>query len=222
MIRRRRRARECASGTTPIWCRGNFIVPGLIAVILMIIAANLSSLTIAREWENGTMEQLALDARPARRDGAGQTVGVFLLGIVDMVICLLVGVYLFDVPIKGSIAVAAGFELRVSVRRAGLGIMISATNRTQLMAYQMGTLTSFLPAFLLSGFIYSIGNMPRVIQAIALFVPARYFINISKGVFLKGIGLRDAVVRFSAAGGLRRRGVLFRDAQTAAEGGLSL
>jgi ABC-2 type transport system permease protein len=71
-----------------------------------------------------------------------------------------------------------------------MGIMISAMNRTQLTAYQMGTLTSFLPAFLLSGFVYSIGNMPRVIQAVALIVPARYFMNIARGVFLKGIGLR--------------------------------
>ena len=69
------------------------------------------------------------------------------------------------------------------------GILISAANRSQLMAYQMGTLTSFLPGFLLSGFIYSISSMPRIIQAVALFVPARYFINISKGVFLKGIGM---------------------------------
>jgi len=71
----------------------------------------------------------------------------------------------------------------------GWGVLVSAMNRNQLSAYQLGTLTSFLPAFLLSGFIYSIENMPRVIQAIALFVPARYFINIVKGVFLKGIGL---------------------------------
>ena len=71
----------------------------------------------------------------------------------------------------------------------GFGIFLSATTRTQLLAYQMGALTSFLPSFLLSGFIYSIQNMPRVIQAIALIVPARYFINILRGVFLKGIGL---------------------------------
>ncbi len=77
----------------------------------------------------------------------------------------------------------------VPVWRHGVGIFISAGQRSQLTAYQMGTFTSFLPAFLLSGFVYSIQNMPVVIQAIALFVPARYFINIAKGIFLKGVGL---------------------------------
>jgi len=166
----------------------NFIVPGLIAVIMMIITGNLSSLTIAREWENGTMEQLlSTPVRPSEL-ALGKLVAYFLVGLVDMVICMLVGVYLFDVPFKGSLLFLTISSFVFLFGSLCTGIWVSATFRTQLMAYQMGTLISFLPGFLLSGFIYSISSMPRVIQAIALFVPARYFINISKGVFLKGIG----------------------------------
>lgn len=166
----------------------NFIVPGLIAVIMMIITGNLSSLTIAREWENGTMEQLlSTPVRPSEL-ALGKLAAYFLVGLVDMVICMLVGVYLFDVPFKGSLLFLTISSFVFLFGSLCTGVWVSATFRTQLMAYQMGTLISFLPGFLLSGFLYSISSMPRVIQAIALFVPARYFINISKGVFLKGIG----------------------------------
>jgi ABC-2 type transport system permease protein len=166
-----------------------FIVPGLVVVILAIVAANLSSLTIAREWENGTMEQLlSTPVRPVEM-ALGKMSAYFAVGLLDMAICLAVGVFAFGVPIKGSFVLLMAASCVFLFGAIAFGIFISASNRTQLTAYQMGTLTSFLPAFLLSGFIYSIGNMPRVIQAIALFVPARYFINIVRGIFLKGIGL---------------------------------
>ena len=168
----------------------NFIVPGLIAVILMVIAANLSSLCIAREWENGTMEQLlSTPVRPAEL-ALGKLSAYFAVGMVDMLICLCVGVFAFGVPLKGSLVLLMVSSCIFLFGSLGLGIMISAANRTQIKAYQMSMMTSFLPAFLLSGFVYSIGNMPRVIQAVALFVPARYFMNILRGVFLKGIGLQ--------------------------------
>jgi ABC-2 type transport system permease protein len=165
----------------------NFIVPGLIAVILMIIVGNIGSLTIAREWENGTMEQLlSTPVRPAET-ALGKLSAYFVLGMIDMLICLLVGVYVFDVPFKGNLITLLVSSCVFLFGALACGILISAANRTQLMAYQMGTLASFLPAFLLSGFIYSISNMPGIIQAIALFVPARYFINILDGLFLKGV-----------------------------------
>ena len=167
----------------------NFIVPGLIAVIMMIITGNLSSLTIAREWENGTMEQLlSTPVRPSEL-ALGKLAAYFLVGLIDMVICMLVGIFLFDVPFEGSLLFLSVSSFIFLFGSLCTGVWVSATFRTQLMAYQMGTLISFLPGFLLSGFIYSISSMPRVIQAVSLFVPARYFINISKGVFLKGIGL---------------------------------
>ncbi len=167
----------------------NFIVPGLIAVIIMIIAAMLTSLTIAREWENGTMEQLlSTPVRPAEI-ALGKLAAYFILGAIDMIIALVVALWVFDVPFKGSPLLLFVSSCIYLFGALGWGIFVSAATRTQLGAYQLGTFTSFLPAFLLSGFIYSIANMPAIIRFIALFVPARYFINIIKGVFLKGVGL---------------------------------
>jgi ABC-2 type transport system permease protein len=167
----------------------NFIVPGLIAVIMMIITGNLSSLTIAREWENGTMGQLlSTPVRPVEL-ALGKLTAYFLVGLIDMLICLLVGVYIFDVPFRGSLPLLIISSFIFLFGALSTGILISAANRSQLVAYQLGVMTSFLPGFLLSGFIYSISSMPRVIQAISLFVSARYFINIIKGVFLKGTSL---------------------------------
>jgi drug efflux transport system permease protein len=168
----------------------NYIVPGLIGVITMIIASLLTSLTIAREWETGTMEQLlSTPVRPAEM-AMGKLAAYFLLGLLDMLIAVFVGIYVFDVPLKGSPVLLLVSSCMFLFGALAWGIFISASYRSQLTAYQMGTFTSFLPAFLLSGFIYSISSMPAVIRAIALFVPARYFIDIAKGVFLKGIGLR--------------------------------
>jgi ABC-2 type transport system permease protein len=168
----------------------NFIVPGLIAVIMAIITGNLSSLTIAREWESGTMEQLlSTPVRPAEL-ALGKLSAYFLVGLIDMVICLVMGVYVFDVPFKGSLFVLIISSCVFLFGSLASGILISATSRSQLVAYQIGTLTTFLPGFLLSGFIYSISTMPRIIQIITYAVPARYFINIIKGVFLKGTGVR--------------------------------
>jgi len=169
---------------------GNFIVPGLIVVIVMIIAANLGSLTIAREWENGTMEQLlSTPARPSEI-ALGKLSAYFVVGAADMLIALVIGIFVFGVPMKGSLLLLLTASAVFLFGALGLGIMISAMFRTQLMAYQMGTLVSFLPAFLLSGFIYPIGSMPRVIQVISLIVPARYFMEVSRGIFLKGIGIQ--------------------------------
>ncbi len=169
---------------------GNFIVPGLIVVIVMIIAANLGSLTVAREWENGTMEQLlSTPARPSEI-ALGKLSAYFVVGAADMIIALVVGIFVFNVPMKGSLLLLLAASAIFLFGALGLGIMVSAMFRTQLMAYQIGTLLSFLPAFLLSGFIYPIGSMPRVIQAVSLIVPARYFMEISRGIFLKGIGIQ--------------------------------
>lgn len=167
----------------------NYVVPGLIAVILMIIAALLASLTIAREWETGTMEQLlATPLRPAEII-IGKMLAYFSIGVADTVAAILVGVFVFGVPFRGS-AVAAGAACILFLTGALFwGILISAVARSQLLAYQIGMITSFLPAFLLSGFVFAIETMPRPIQLVTYLVPARYFITILKGVFLKGVGL---------------------------------
>jgi ABC-2 type transport system permease protein len=168
----------------------NFIVPGLIGVITMIIAALLTSLTIAREWENGTMEQLlSTPVRPIEM-ALGKLSAHFLLGLTDMLIALFVGVVIFKVPLKGSPLLLLFSACVFLYGALAWGLYISAMFRNQLAAYQMGTLTSFLPAFLLSGFIYPIANMPWIIRVISVMIPARYFIDMTKGIFLKGTGLR--------------------------------
>ncbi|HSP70151.1 MAG TPA: ABC transporter permease [Bryobacteraceae bacterium] len=168
----------------------NFIVPGLIGVITMIIAALLTSLTIAREWENGTMEQLlSTPVRPIEM-ALGKLSAHFLLGLTDMLIALFVGVVIFKVPLRGSVVLLLFSACVFLYGALAWGLFISASFRNQLSAYQMGTLTSFLPAFLLSGFIYPISNMPWIIRVISVIIPARYFIDITKGIFLKGLGLR--------------------------------
>jgi len=168
----------------------NFIVPGLIGVITMIIAALLTSLTIAREWENGTMEQLlSTPVRPIEM-ALGKLSAHFLLGLTDMLIALFVGVVIFGVPLKGSWVLLLFSACVFLYGALAWGLYISAMFRNQLAAYQMGTLTSFLPAFLLSGFIYPLSNMPWIIRVISFIIPARYFIDMTKGIFLKGTGLR--------------------------------
>ena len=167
----------------------NYVVPGLIAVILMIIAALLTSLTIAREWEMGTMEQvLSTPLRPAEMV-IGKMLAFFAVGFADMLISIATGLIVFHVPFRGS------FLLLIAVSSIFLfgslfwGIFLSAATKSQLMAYQLGILSSFLPAFLLSGFVYAIETMPPVIRAITTLVPARYFVTILKGIFLKGVGI---------------------------------
>ena len=168
----------------------NYIVPGLIAVVLMIISALLTSLTIAREWETGTMEQLlSTPIRPAELV-LGKLSAYFVLGLCDLLIALVVSVMIYRVPLRGNGLFLFLTSCIFLFGSLCWGIFLSATARSQLLAYQLGALTSFLPAFLLSGFVYAIENMPALIQVVTYIFPARYFITILKGIFLKGIGLR--------------------------------
>jgi ABC-2 type transport system permease protein len=166
----------------------NFIVPGLMAVILMMLSGMLTSLTIAREWESGTMEQLiSTPVRPVELL-LGKLSAYFAVGVVDVVITLVVGVGVFEVPLRGSVLLLGVTSCIFLFGALCWGIFLSAATRSQAMAYQLSMVTSFLPAFLLSGFIFSIENMPRVIQAVSYIVPARYFMAILRGIFLKGTG----------------------------------
>ena len=117
------------------------------------------------------------------------------MGLVDSVIAIPVGIFIFDVPFRGSFLVLAVSTCVFLCGALFSGILVSAGVRTQVLAYQMGMLISFLPGFLLSGFIFSIDTMPKVIQVLSYFVPARYFVTIVKGVFLKGVGFRVLWVR---------------------------
>ena len=167
----------------------NYIVPGLIAVIVMIIAALLTSMTIAREWEMGTMEQLlSTPVRPAEIV-LGKMAAYFCVGVAGTVISIVVSITVLEVPFRGSAVVLAVSIGAFLVGALFWGTFISALTRNQLLAFQMSMLSSFLPTFLLSGFIYAIESMPPVIQVVTLVIPARHFVTIMKGVFLKGIGL---------------------------------
>jgi ABC-2 type transport system permease protein len=167
----------------------NYVVPGLIAVILQIIASLLTSLTIAREWEMGTMEQvLSTPLRPAEMV-FGKMFAYFAVGITDAAIAVIVGLFVFGVPFRGSALMLAGSTCIFLFGALFWGIFISAATRNQLQAYQIGILSSFLPAFLLSGFVYAIDTMPKPIQVITHIVPARYFVTILKDAFLKGAGI---------------------------------
>jgi ABC-2 type transport system permease protein len=167
----------------------NYVVPGLIAVILQIIASLLTSLTIAREWEMGTMEQiLSTPLRPTEMV-LGKMLAYFVVGVADAAIAVAVGIFVFRVPFHGSMLLLAGSTCIFLFGALCWGIFISAATRNQLQAYQIGLLSSFLPAFILSGFIYSIDTMPKPIQAITHLVTARYFVTILKDAFLKGAGI---------------------------------
>jgi ABC-2 type transport system permease protein len=167
----------------------NMIVPGLVAVIMMIIAAMLTSLTIAREWERGTMEQLA--ATPVRRLEVvlGKLLPYLAIGLADVVAVSAVGVLLFGVPFRGNAGLLMVLSLAFLVGALGLGMFISAVARSQLLATQIAMVATFLPAFLLSGFMFAIQVMPPALRAVTYLVPARYFLVVTRGIFLKGVGV---------------------------------
>ncbi len=167
----------------------NYIVPGLIAVIMMVIAAMLTSLTFAREWERGTMEQLI--STPVQREELvlGKLVPYFAIGMFDMAQAVVLGQFMFHVPLRGNLALLFGVASVFLVGVLAMGMLISIVTKSQLMSSQLAMTATFLPSFLLSGFIFAIVNMPRPIQWITYLVPARYFIAVLKGIYLKGVGL---------------------------------
>ena len=167
----------------------NFIVPGIMAVIMGLIAALLTSLTIAREWERGTMEQLiSTPVKPAELI-LGKLLPYLGIGMLDMVIAVLMAVFLFHVPLRGSVLLLFSVGGIFMVGTLAQGILISTLARQQLLASQVAMISTFLPAFLLSGFAFAIGNMPVAVQAITYIVPARYFVALVKGIFLRGVGI---------------------------------
>ena len=165
------------------------IVPGLIAVIMMIIAAMLTALTVAREWERGTMEQLA--STPVHRAEVilGKLLPYLGIGVVDIIAAVLIGMFVFDVPFRGNPALLAIMTLMFLIGSLGLGIFVSAAVRSQLLATQVAFLITFLPSLLLSGLMFDLNTMPLPLRVISTIVPARYFITVMRGIFLKDVGI---------------------------------
>lgn len=167
----------------------NFIFPGLIPVIMMIVAALLTALSMAREWETGTMEQIV--TMPVRKWELilGKLAPYFCIGVVDLLLSVGVGYLVFGVPLKGSLWLLAGLSLLFLLGALAVGMLISIIAKSQLLASQLALLVTVLPAFLLSGFIFPLENMPAPIQAVSHIVVARYFVSILRGIYLKDVGL---------------------------------
>ena len=164
----------------------NFIIPGLIALIISVIVTLLTSLTIAREWERGTMEQLISTPLKTPELIIGKLIPYFFIGFIDTVASVLMGTLVYGVPLRGSPVLLLALSSIFLFGGLSWGILISIIARTQMLASQMAILSTFLPAFLLSGFMFAIANMPKPLQLVTYLFPARYFVTILKDIFLKG------------------------------------
>ena len=167
----------------------NFIIPGLTGVIMMAICSLMTALSVSREKETGTLEQLISTPISSTELLIGKLLPYVAVGLVDLILVVGAGILIFDVPFRGSyldLFIAAFIFL---VGTLSWGLLISVIARTQLQASQISVISAFLPSFLLSGFIYPIENMPLALQILTFIVPARYFVEILKGLFLQGVGL---------------------------------
>lgn len=172
----------------------NYIIPGLIAVIMMVISALLTSLTVAREWENGTMEQLLTTPLQPRELILGKLVPYFAIGMFDVLLAVLIGEFLFQVPLRGNGALVFAMAALFLPGALTMGMLAGILTRSQLVASQLAMVLTFLPSFLLSGFMYSIANMPPFLQGLTYVVPARFFVAILKRIYLKGAGLEMLIM----------------------------
>jgi ABC-2 type transport system permease protein len=164
------------------------MVPGVLCTILLVVTMVLTSMAIVREREIGTLEQIIVTPVRATELVAGKTIPFVLIGFVDIVLILLVAMLWFHVPLRGSLLLLFALALVFLLTTLGLGLFISTVSHTQ----QQAMMTAFfimLPSILLSGFMFPIENMPRVIQWVTYLIPLRYFLNIVRGIFLKGVGI---------------------------------
>ena len=167
----------------------NYIVPGLIAVLMMVISAMLTSLTVAREWEMGTMEQLIVTPIRPLEMIFGKLFPYYILGLIQTLLVILIGQVLFGVPFRGNLFFLFLVSSLFLICGLGIGLFISTVSKSQQLSFMMSIILTLLPAFLLSGFIFPVASMPRLIRIVANLVPAKYFLTVLRGVFLKGTGL---------------------------------
>lgn len=167
----------------------NFIIPGIIAIIIMIVGAMLTSLVIAREYEDGTMETIKSLPIRAGEFLLGKSIPYFFIGMANVLIAMLLGQLLFGIVIKGSFVLMLIATSLYLVCALSLGLFISSVTKSQLVANQGAVLFTYLPSLLLSNFVFPIINMPQVLQWVTYFVPARYYIDILVGLYLRNTGL---------------------------------
>ena len=163
-----------------------FLVPGIIVLVMTLIGAFLTAMVMAREWERGTFE--ALFATPVRTDEIllGKTVPYFVMGMVGLALCVLASVLLFGVPLRGSLLILVLVSMLYLLVALGIGLLVSSVTRNQFVASQFALLVSFLPAMMLSGFLFDLRSMPEVVRLVTYIFPARYYVALLQTLFLAG------------------------------------
>lgn len=174
-----------------IWYNPNvrsrdFLIPGLIAVIMTLIGALLTSMVVAREWERGTLESLFSTPVTIAEILLGKFLPYFVLGMTGMGISVLMGHFLFEVPLRGSLLTLVSTSALFLTTALGMGLVISSVSKNQFVAGQIAIVFTFLPAFILSGFIFDIHSMPLFIRVITHIIPASYYVTILQSIFLAG------------------------------------
>jgi len=163
-----------------------FLVPGLIVLIMTLIGALLTALVMAREWERGTFE--ALFVTPVRTNEIllGKTIPYFALGVIGLALCLIAAKFLFNVPFRGSVTVLTAASVVYLLVALGIGLLISSAFKSQFVASQITVLVTFLPAVMLSGFLFDLRSMPALVRLITYVLPARYYVTLLQTIFLAG------------------------------------
>jgi ABC-2 type transport system permease protein len=163
-----------------------FLVPGLIVLVMTLIGAFLTAMVVAREWERGTFEALFVTPVRSGEILVGKTVPYFGLGVLGLLLCVVSGKFLFHVPIVGSLVVLLGGSMLYVLVALGIGLLISSYFKNQLVASQLTMLATFMPALMLSGFLFDLRSMPMVIRVITYLLPARYYVALLQTTFLAG------------------------------------
>ena len=163
-----------------------FLVPGLIVLVMTLIGALLTAMVMAREWERGTLESLFVT--PVRSDEIllGKTLPYFLLGLIGLALCIVAAKYLFNVPLRGTLPVLLGASTLYVLVALGIGLLISSAVKNQMVASQLAMLATFMPALMLSGFLFDLRSMPAPIRLITYVLPARYYVTLLQTIFLAG------------------------------------
>jgi ABC-2 type transport system permease protein len=163
-----------------------FLVPGLVVLVMTLIGGLLTAMVMAREWERGTLESLLVTPVRTEEILLGKTLPYFVLALFGFALCVLSAKFLFHVPLRGSIAVLLGASMLYVLVALGIGLLISSWVKNQLVASQLTMLATFMPAFMLSGFLFDLRSMPPVVRLITYALPARYYVALLQSVFLAG------------------------------------
>ena len=163
-----------------------FLVPGLIVLVMTLIGALLTAMVMAREWERGTLESLFVTPVRSEEILLGKTIPYFLLGMIGLALCIVSAKYLFHVPLRGTLPVLLGASILYVLVALGIGLLISSAVKNQLVASQLAMLATFMPAMMLSGFLFDLRSMPTAIRLITYLLPARYYVTLLQTIFLAG------------------------------------